>query len=121
VANFPAGTRVLVHGAESQIHALGILSAEKATEVLRTAVVEGTWNDEEVATGAQVPLRVVYRTLDHFHCFAEPINLADLGWSPDYKPINGTICEMPDGQKAEDIWQKAVDLALTEKRAALLK
>jgi hypothetical protein len=80
--------------------------------VLRTAVIEGTWNDEEVPTGAKIPLRIVYRTLDYFHCFAEPINLADLGWSPDYKPINGT--EMPDGHKA-------VDLALTEKRAALLK
>jgi hypothetical protein len=120
IRNYPHGIRVFVHGAGSEIHALGITSAEPATEVLRTAILEVPW-DESLPAGATIPLRIVYRTLDHFHRFERPINLASLGWSPDWKPIMGTINELPDEELTEDIWKKAVNLAIQENEASLLK
>jgi hypothetical protein len=121
IRNCAAGTRVLIHGQHSEIRALGVLSAEPAKEVLRTVTLEQSPDEEKWATGAILAARVVYRTLDHFHQFDQPVSLSkELGWTKHVVPIKYTVNEIPDDDDAEKIWAKAVDCAIKQMTKALL-
>jgi hypothetical protein len=102
VRNIEAGTRVFILGEGGEVHGLGIVSSEPASEVLRTAILKEDRPDRRLSVGDNIPLRVALRALDSFLQFEKQVPLTSFGWTNDWKPVMATLNWCPEDDLAEE-------------------